>query len=73
MTLQLHGAKYTKWKFDDVDWTVATDTPIYVRDEKCDELGKRHPLQVCFRMEKFMYSSWYDKLDTVRPKICNKI
>ena len=26
-----------------VDWTaIATDTPIYVRDEKCDEWEKRH-------------------------------
>ena len=28
---------------DDIDWkTVAVDTPIYVRDEKCDTWEKRH-------------------------------
>ena len=26
-----------------IDWkTVVVDTPIYVRDEKCDDWGKRH-------------------------------
>ena len=35
-----------KMKFelcDGIDWkTVAVDTPIYVRDKKCDEWEKRH-------------------------------